>query len=107
MKSWLKKTDGYVVLFHSDTKFNTGDHVCVEDSHVVPSPARVLQLEQNMGKDNIQTLKKENNDLKVQLENLKQDLQRLQDWRDEVTINKQRWKRSKHGGIACRSREVS
>ena len=43
-----------------------------------------------MGKDNIQTLKKENNDLKVQLESLKQDLQRLQDWRDEATINKQR-----------------
>ena len=29
-----------------------------------------------MGRDNIQTLKKENNDLKVQLESLKQDLQR-------------------------------
>ena len=43
-----------------------------------------------MGKDNIQTLKKENNDLKVQLESLKQDLQRLQDWRDEAAINKQR-----------------
>ena len=43
-----------------------------------------------MGKDNIQTLKKENNDLKVQLESLKQDLQRLQHWRDEAAINKQR-----------------
>ena len=43
-----------------------------------------------MGKDNIQTLKRENIDLKVQLESLKQDLQRLQDWRDEATINKQR-----------------
>lgn len=43
-----------------------------------------------MGDDNIQTLKKENNDLKVQLESLKQDLQRLQDWRDEAAINKQR-----------------
>ena len=31
-----------------------------------------------MGKDNTQTLKKENNDLKVQLESLKQELQRLQ-----------------------------
>ena len=41
-------------------------------------PQDYLKFERSMGKDNIQTLKKENN-LKVQLESPKQDLQRLSD----------------------------
>ena len=42
MKASLNKIAGYIFLFHSDTKFNTGDHLCLEDSHVVPSSASVL-----------------------------------------------------------------
>ena len=43
------------------------------------APQDYLKFERIMGKDNIQTLKKENNNLKVQLESPKQDLQRLSD----------------------------
>lgn len=43
-----------------------------------------------MGKDNIQTLKTENNDLKVQLESLTQELQRLQHEMKRQSINKEK-----------------
>ena len=43
------------------------------------APQEYLKFERNIGKDNIQILKKEKYNLKVQLESPKQDLQRLSD----------------------------
>ena len=43
-----------------------------------------------MSKDNTQTLKKENNDLKVQLESLKQELQRPQHEMKRQSIHKEK-----------------